>query len=57
MTNKSSQDNPGLRFQPALAGGRLFIGTTNGKLIAVDLADPTADGWTMWGGGPTHNGV
>jgi Ca-activated chloride channel homolog len=45
-----------MRFQPSLAKGRLYIGATNGDLISLDLADPSADGWTMWGGGPTHNG-
>jgi outer membrane protein assembly factor BamB len=45
-----------LRFQPALAKGRLFAGAADGKLVSLDLNDPTADGWTMWGGGPAHNG-
>jgi Ca-activated chloride channel family protein len=45
-----------MRFQPALARGRLFVGTTDGVLVSIDLADAGADGWTMWGGGPEHNG-
>ena len=45
-----------MRFQPSLAKGRLFIGTTEGYLIGINLKDNSADGWTMWGGGPTHNG-
>lgn len=45
-----------MRYQPAVAKGRLFVGTTTGVLIGVSLGDPSADGWTMWGGGPTHNG-
>ena len=45
-----------MRFQPALSGGRLFAGTTDGVLVSIDLDDRSADGWSMWGGGPGHNG-
>jgi outer membrane protein assembly factor BamB len=45
-----------IRFQPALAGGRVFVGTERGTLVAVVTGDPSLDGWTMWGGGPRHNG-
>ncbi len=44
------------RFQPAVVGGRLYVGTADGRLVMLDLNDPTADGWSQWGGGPTHNG-
>lgn len=46
-----------MRFQPSLAKGMLYVGTADGQLIGIDLEDKTADGWYMWGGGPTHNGV
>lgn len=46
-----------MRFQPAIVNGRLFVGTANGKLICIKLKDQSADGWPMWGGGPTHNGL
>jgi Ca-activated chloride channel family protein len=45
-----------IRFQPALAGGRVFVGTATGTLISIATGDPSLDGWTMWGGGPEHNG-
>ena len=45
-----------IRFQPALAGGRIFVGTAGGTLVAIESGDPTLDGWTMWGGGPEHDG-
>ncbi len=45
-----------MRFQPALAKGRIYVGTTDGKLICLELGDRKADGWTMWGGSPSHNG-
>lgn len=45
-----------IRFQPALVGGWAYFGTVSGTLVALDLGDPSLDGWTMWGGGPCHNG-
>jgi len=44
------------RFQPAVVGGRLYVGTADGRLVMLELNDPTADGWSQWGGGPSHNG-
>jgi Ca-activated chloride channel family protein len=46
-----------LRFQPALARGRIHVGSASGTLFTIETGDPTFDGWTMWGGGPCHNGV
>lgn len=46
-----------MRFQPSLAKGMLYVGTADGRLIGIDLEDKSADGWLMWGGGPTHNGA
>jgi outer membrane protein assembly factor BamB len=46
-----------IRFQPALAGGRVFVGTERGTLVSVATGDASLDRWTMWGGGPRHNGV
>jgi Ca-activated chloride channel family protein len=45
-----------IRFQPALAGGSIFVGTTRGTLVCIATGDHSLDGWTMWGGGPRHNG-
>ncbi|MFO0571521.1 MAG: PQQ-binding-like beta-propeller repeat protein [Polyangiaceae bacterium] len=45
-----------MRFQPTIAGGRVFAGTTAGTLIAFDTGDPALDGWPMWGGDAGHNG-
>lgn len=44
-----------MAFQPALAGGRLYAGTSDGRLICLDLADKDADGWYAWGGNAQHN--
>ncbi len=47
---------PWVEFQPAIEGGRIFIGTAEGMLFCLDTQDPTSTGWPMWGGGPGHNG-
>ncbi len=44
-----------MAFQPALAEGRLFAGTADGRLICIDLGDKDADGWYAWGGNAQHN--
>ncbi|HEV8325543.1 MAG TPA: PQQ-binding-like beta-propeller repeat protein [Myxococcota bacterium] len=46
-----------MAFQPIVAKGWVYLTTTNGKVIGLSLADPTLDGWHMWGGNPAHNGV
>ncbi len=43
--------------QPALAEGKVFLGTSDGVLYAFQADDPDPQGWPMWGGGPGHNGV
>jgi outer membrane protein assembly factor BamB len=47
-----------ISFQPALAHGRVFIGTANGMVMSIQSEDPTdAEGWTAWGGNAQHNKV
>ncbi len=42
-------------FQPALAGGSVFVGTSNGLLICLKTGSTDADGWHAWGGNAEHN--
>src|SRR5262249_38085341 len=44
-----------IAFQPAVARGNLYAGTVDGALICLKTNDPTADGWTAWGGNAQHN--
>jgi outer membrane protein assembly factor BamB len=46
-----------VRFQPAIDGGRIYVGTQDGKLVCVDTGDPRFSGWTTWGGNAAHSGV
>ncbi|HWO24771.1 MAG TPA: PQQ-binding-like beta-propeller repeat protein [Kofleriaceae bacterium] len=43
--------------QPILAKGWLYASTADGRVIALNIADPTLDGWHMFGGDAQHNGL
>lgn len=43
-------------FQPAVAGGRVFVSTNSGSLYCLETGDAKNDGWLMWGGNAGHNG-
>jgi len=38
-----------------LAEGWIFAGTSDGRLICIDLQDTDADAWYAWGGNAQHN--
>jgi hypothetical protein len=44
-----------MAFQPALAGGNMYAGTSNGMLVCLKTGDEDADGWFAWGGNAQHN--
>ncbi len=33
----------------------VFVGTSDGRVICINLADKDADGWYAWGGNAQHN--
>jgi len=43
-------------FQPAIASGRIYLGTEAGNLICLETGDAEDDGWLMWGADAAHNG-
>ncbi|MCE9565451.1 MAG: PQQ-binding-like beta-propeller repeat protein [Planctomycetes bacterium] len=45
------------RFQAAVEGGRIYVGTQDGKLICIDTGDKTLTGWSCWGGNAAHTGI
>ena len=45
-----------MAFQPALANGNVYAGTTEGMLICLKTGEKDADGWTAWGGNAAHTG-
>jgi Ca-activated chloride channel family protein len=43
--------------EPVIAKGWVYVTTQAGEVIALDVADPTLDGWHMFGGNPAHDGM
>lgn len=54
--NHAMKLNKSFVFQPAVMGGKIYLSTQDGWLIAIDTGDKALNGWSMWGGGPGHNG-
>jgi len=46
-----------IAFQPALAKGNVYAGTSDGRLICLKTGNKDADGWYAWGGNTQHNKV
>ena len=46
-----------IEFQPAVAGGRVYIPTRSGSLYCLETENAADDGWLMWGATPAHNGL
>jgi Ca-activated chloride channel family protein len=44
-----------IAFQPALANGNVYAGTSDGRLICLKTGNKDADGWYAWGGNAQHN--
>ena len=44
-----------MNFQPALARGNVYAGTTQGLLLCLKTGNNDADGWYEWGGNAQHN--
>jgi hypothetical protein len=45
-----------ISFQPAVAGGHVYVSTESGDLFGLETGDPKDDGWLMWGANAEHNG-
>jgi Ca-activated chloride channel homolog len=44
-------------FQPAVAGGRVYVSTNSGSLYCLETGDSKDTGWLMWGANAGHNGL
>ncbi len=44
-------------FQPAVAGGRIYVSTESGNLYSLETGDRKDGGWLMWGANAAHNGI
>lgn len=46
-----------VRSQPVVDGGWIYVGTEDGKLVAIDTKDPSVHGWPTWGGNAQRTGI
>jgi Ca-activated chloride channel homolog len=43
--------------EPIVARGWVYAATDDGYVVALNVADPSLDGWHMFGGNPAHDGL
>lgn len=46
-----------IRAQPSVMDGWIYVGTEDGRLVAIDTGDKTLTGWAMWGGNAQRTGA
>lgn len=46
-----------IRSQPVVHKGWIYVGTEDGRLIAIDTKDAKLTGWPTWGGNPARTGL
>jgi outer membrane protein assembly factor BamB len=46
-----------VRSQPVVDDGWIYVGTEDGKLVAIDTKDRTVTGWPTWGANAQRTGV
>jgi outer membrane protein assembly factor BamB len=46
-----------IRSQPVVADGWIYVGTEDGKLVAINTRDASLTGWPTWGGNAQRTGI
>ena len=46
-----------IRSQPVVADGWIYVGTEDGKLVAINTMDASITGWPTWGGNAQRTGI
>ena len=46
-----------IRSQPVVADGWIYVGTEDGKLVAINTKDASITGWPTWGGNAQRTGI
>jgi outer membrane protein assembly factor BamB len=46
-----------VRSQPVVDAGWIYVGTSDGKLVAIDTKDQSVHGWPTWGGNAQRSGI
>lgn len=45
------------RSQPAIDGGRIYVGTEDGKIVCINTGDARFTGWPTWGANMAHTNL
>ncbi|MBK9032171.1 MAG: PQQ-binding-like beta-propeller repeat protein [Myxococcales bacterium] len=45
------------RSRPVAVDGWIYVGTEDGRLVAIDTKDRSLTGWPMWGGNAARTGI
>ena len=46
-----------VRSQAAIDGGRIYVGTQDGRLVCIDTGDARFTGWVTWGANMAHTNI
>jgi outer membrane protein assembly factor BamB len=46
-----------VRAQPVVVDGWIYVGTEDGKLVAIDTGEKALTGWAMWGANAARTGL
>lgn len=46
-----------IRAQPVVVDGWIYVGTEDGRLVAIDTKARSLTGWPMWGGNAARTGI
>jgi len=46
-----------VRAQPVVHDGWIYVGTEDGRLVAINTGDKKVTGWAMWGGNAQRSGM
>ena len=54
---KTYQVGHQVRFQPVIDGGKIYVGTQDGKVVCIHTGDKKFTGWSCWGANAAHTGI
>jgi outer membrane protein assembly factor BamB len=46
-----------MRYPPTLEGGRVFVGTHDGRVVCIDTGNAKDTGWPQWGANAQRTGI
>jgi Ca-activated chloride channel family protein len=55
--NKTYKVGSPIRSQAAIEGGRIYVGTEDGRVVCINTGDARFTGWATWGANMAHTNV